>query len=68
LLCGLAGRLAAADVPVLKTLGADYLGFRSALCADAERVATLNASSVQRLCDLFATPTLPVAADTPLTL
>lgn len=68
LLCGLAGRLAVADVPVLKTLGADYLGFRSALCADAERVAALDASSVQRLCDLFASPALSVAADTALTL
>ena len=49
LLCGLAGSLRAADVPALAPLGADYLGFRSALTAggradplDPSRVAALR--------------------------
>ncbi len=37
LLCGLAGRLRLADVAALLPLQADYLGFRSALCAGDRR-------------------------------
>ena len=37
LLCGLAGRLRLADIPQLLRLDADYLGFRSALCAQEAR-------------------------------
>jgi dihydroneopterin aldolase len=33
LLCGLAGKLRLEDIPPLVGLGADYLGFRSALCS-----------------------------------
>ncbi|MSQ66675.1 MAG: hypothetical protein EXR83_00570 [Gammaproteobacteria bacterium] len=54
LLCGLAGRLAAAEVPALLGLAPDYLGFRSALCVHAQRVATVEAAQVQALCALFA--------------
>lgn len=58
LLVGLAGRLSAQDVPGLVALGADYLGFRSALCPAAARsgrigraetavlIATLRACTV----------------------
>jgi dihydroneopterin aldolase len=51
LLCGLAGRLQARDIPLLLPLGADYLGFRSALCpagrtgaVDLERLMQLRAA------------------------
>ncbi len=54
LLCGLAGRLASSEVPTLMALGPDYLGFRSALCAHAERVASVDTLRVQALCRLFA--------------
>lgn len=37
LLCGLAGRLRATDIPDLLPAGADYLGFRSALCLEDRR-------------------------------
>ena len=42
LLAGLAGKLRVADLATLATCGADYLGFRSALCADGERRAGLD--------------------------
>lgn len=49
LLAGLAGSLAAADIPVLAPLGPDYLGFRGALCVngrsgrlDPSRLAALR--------------------------
>ncbi|RLA17184.1 MAG: hypothetical protein DRQ62_15280 [Gammaproteobacteria bacterium] len=42
LLCGLAGSLRATDVPALRLLGADYLGFRGALCAAHQRTAALD--------------------------
>jgi dihydroneopterin aldolase len=37
LLCGLAGKLHLDDIPPLLGLGADYLGFRGALCAGDRR-------------------------------
>ena len=37
LVCGLAGSLKVADIEKLSTLGADYLGFRGALCRNAVR-------------------------------
>jgi len=49
LLVGLAGSLAIADVPELKLLEADYLGFRSALCHGRERRAALNPEQLLRL-------------------
>jgi len=46
LLCGLAGALRNEDIPVLAALDADYLGFRSALCEQRQRKATLNIANV----------------------
>lgn len=49
LLCGLAGALRYEDVPVLRPLGADYLGFRSALCQLSRRTSKLDLSLAQNL-------------------
>jgi len=49
LLSGLAGRLQLADIPVLLPLRADYLGFRSALCAGGERTAELSSAALSRV-------------------
>jgi len=49
LLCGLAGRLRAEDIAVLAPCGADYLGFRSALCERRERTARISARAVRGL-------------------
>lgn len=46
LLCGLAGALRYEDIAILKPLGADYLGFRSALCEDRHRIARLELTRV----------------------
>ena len=46
LFSGLAGSLAAADIPALLRLEPDYLGFRGALCAGAQRTARLHAAAV----------------------
>lgn len=43
MLCGLAGALRYEDIAELKFLGADYLGFRSALCQNRERTTQLQA-------------------------
>ena len=42
LLCGLAGALRYEDIAELQFLGADYLGFRSALCQNRERTSRLQ--------------------------
>lgn len=42
LLCGLAGALAIEDIETLEPLGADYLGFRSALCEHRQRTLSLQ--------------------------
>ncbi len=42
LLCGLAGALRYEDIADLQCLGADYLGFRSALCQNRKRTNTLQ--------------------------
>jgi uncharacterized protein (UPF0264 family) len=49
LICGLAGSLAAADIPFLRGLGADYLGFRGALCRGRRRTGRLDAGLVRQL-------------------
>jgi uncharacterized protein (UPF0264 family) len=49
LLCGLAGSLKRADIPMLLELRPDYLGFRGALCCQHERTATLDESAVQAI-------------------
>ena len=51
LLCGLAGRLTLADVTSLASTGADYLGFRGALCAERARNATISAAAVAAVRD-----------------
>ena len=50
-LCGLAGALRYEDIGELQSLGADYLGFRSALCKNQERTTILQvglAAQIQR--------------------
>jgi uncharacterized protein (UPF0264 family) len=42
LVSGLAGALTLDDIPLLRALHPDYLGFRSALCAEGVRDAALN--------------------------
>jgi len=42
MLCGLAGALKVEDIELLQPLGADYLGFRSALCDKRQRTAQLE--------------------------
>ncbi|PCJ32590.1 MAG: hypothetical protein COA90_02815 [Gammaproteobacteria bacterium] len=52
MLCGLAGALKLEDIKPLQALGADYLGFRSALCLKRTRTASLQlnlAKQVQKL-------------------
>jgi dihydroneopterin aldolase len=49
LLTGLAGSLAADDVPHLLPLGPDFLGFRGALCANAARTAAIDPAAVRRV-------------------
>lgn len=51
---GLAGSLAAGDIPALLPLGADYLGFRTALCRDGRRGGELDPQACQRLAQLVA--------------
>ncbi|MFW5451705.1 MAG: (5-formylfuran-3-yl)methyl phosphate synthase [Methylophagaceae bacterium] len=49
LLCGLAGALRYEDINVLQPLGADYLGFRSALCAQHLRTSTIALHLVEQI-------------------
>ncbi len=42
LLCGLAGALRFEDITMLQAIGADYLGFRSALCQHRQRTSVLE--------------------------
>lgn len=49
LLCGLAGSLAESDIPLLRGLEPDYLGFRGALCRGRQRTARLDAGLVRRI-------------------
>lgn len=56
LLCGLAGRLSLSDIPDLLPLGADYLGFRSALCGGLGREAAVDGEAARRLVARFAEP------------
>jgi (5-formylfuran-3-yl)methyl phosphate synthase len=48
-LCGIAGSLQEADVNRLVDSGADYLGFRGALCTQGERVGDIAEAHVARL-------------------
>ena len=47
LLCGLAGSLRIEDIDKLEPLGADYLGFRSALCDQQQRTRGLQAAQAR---------------------
>jgi uncharacterized protein (UPF0264 family) len=49
LLCGLAGALAIEDIDRLEVLGADYLGFRSALCDRRQRTRALQVERAQAI-------------------
>jgi len=49
LLCGLAGSLREADIPLLLSLRPDYLGFRGALCWQHARTGALDASAVRTI-------------------
>ncbi|MEQ8233567.1 MAG: (5-formylfuran-3-yl)methyl phosphate synthase [Gammaproteobacteria bacterium] len=49
LLCGLAGRLRVADIATLASAGADYLGFRSALCKSRDRTGCIDAGAVREV-------------------
>lgn len=62
LLCGLAGKLALADVMPLRALGADYLGFRSALCAAQARTAAVEQTAVRALMQEFNREVAPVTS------
>lgn len=46
LLTGLAGSLDVVDIPTLLPLGPDYLGFRTALCAGADRGGALDPAAL----------------------
>lgn len=49
LICGLAGALRIEDIDSLALTGADYLGFRSALCPDRQRINHLDVSLAIKL-------------------
>jgi uncharacterized protein (UPF0264 family) len=49
LLCGLAGSLRENDIQTLLPLGADYLGFRGALCQQHNRAGQLDFAAIQRI-------------------
>lgn len=49
LITGLAGSLRLQDINILLPLGADYLGFRGALCEESDRTAYLDELAVYRI-------------------
>ena len=51
MICGLAGALKIEDIAELKSLKADYLGFRSALCEQQQRTSILQLSLAQQVQD-----------------
>jgi len=53
LICGLAGSLRAEDIAILLTLEANYLGFRGALCADHNRIQTIDTNALQTIRQLL---------------
>ena len=54
LTCALAGSLKASDVPRLRELAPDIVGFRGAACGGGLREGTLDREAVQRLRELVA--------------
>jgi uncharacterized protein (UPF0264 family) len=59
LLAGLAGSLGLSDLGALLPLGADYLGFRRALCADGDRSGELDPSKLHMLVATVRSAFLP---------
>ena len=55
LMTGLAGSLGLNDLPVLKTIGADYLGFRGALCSGG-RTGDIDPGAVGRVLEVLRAP------------
>lgn len=53
LMCGLAGSLKANDIPVLKNLKPDYLGFRGALCIKNKRTASISNHAISSILNYF---------------
>lgn len=53
LLVGLAGSLALDDIPELVSLAPDYLGFRGALCRDADRKQALDATRLRQVSEVL---------------
>ena len=53
LICGLAGSLRAEDIAILLPLKANYLGFRGALCADHNRIQTIDVKALQTIRQLL---------------
>jgi len=49
MLCGLAGALRVENIETLKSLNADYLGFRSALCNQQQRTSKLQLSLAEQV-------------------
>ena len=47
LLTGLAGSLSIEDVPTLLKASPDYIGFRTALCSDRERVGCIDKDAIR---------------------
>jgi len=61
LLSGLAGSLKLADIPVLAPVGADYLGFRGALCRHHARTWALEPGALAALSEAMGRETAPEA-------
>jgi len=56
LLFGLAGALREQDLPLIRDIGADVVGVRTAACRDHQRSGPLDAGQVRRLCEIIAQP------------
>jgi uncharacterized protein (UPF0264 family) len=59
LVSGLAGSLRVSDIPSLRAVGADYLGFRGALCGIRDRTRAIDPESVERVSIAMAAPIGP---------
>ena len=57
LLCGIAGSLEKADIPLLASIAPDYLGFRTALCEHQRRNGLVSRLALQSLLDTLANAT-----------
>lgn len=53
LLCGLAGSIGAIEIPALLSLNPDYLGFRGALCAAAQRSGAVDEVATREIRQLI---------------